>query len=49
MVPSGNMGRQKRDGNNSPPLKKLLQVLEGKEENGYPDPHSKKIVCQRTQ
>jgi hypothetical protein len=33
----------------SPP-EKLVQVLEGNEENGYPDPHSKKKkVCQRTQ
>jgi hypothetical protein len=42
MVPNGMMGRQKRDGNHSPPKKKLVQDSEGNEENGYPDPDSKK-------
>jgi hypothetical protein len=31
------MGRQKRDGNHSPPKHKLIQDSEGNEENGYPD------------
>jgi hypothetical protein len=29
------MGRQKRDGNNSPPQNNLIQDSEGNEENGY--------------
>jgi hypothetical protein len=36
------MGRQKRDGNPSPPQSKLVQDSEGNEENGYPDPDSNK-------
>jgi hypothetical protein len=32
------MGRRKRDGNNSPPKNKLVQDLEGNEENRYPVP-----------
>jgi hypothetical protein len=40
MVPSGNMGRRKRDGNHSTPKKKAVQDLELNEENGYPDPDS---------
>jgi hypothetical protein len=36
------MGRQKRDGNHSPPKNKLVQDTEGNEENGYPDPESYK-------
>jgi hypothetical protein len=43
MVPSGNMGRQKRDGNHSPPQNKLVEDSEGNEENRYPDPDSNKI------
>jgi hypothetical protein len=42
MVPSGNMGRQKRYGNHSPPKNKLVQGSEGNEENRYPDPDSNK-------
>jgi hypothetical protein len=30
------MGRQKRDGNHSPPKNELVQDLEGNAENGYP-------------
>jgi hypothetical protein len=36
------MGRQKRDGNHSPPKNKLVQNSEGNEENGYPVPYSNK-------
>jgi hypothetical protein len=36
------VGRQKRHGNLSPPKNKLIQDLEGNEENGYPLPDSKK-------
>jgi hypothetical protein len=42
MVPSGNMGRQKRDGNHSSPKNKLVQDSEQNEENGYPEPDSNK-------
>jgi hypothetical protein len=42
MVPSGNMGRRKRDGNHSPPQNKVLQDLKRNEEKGYPDPDSNK-------
>jgi hypothetical protein len=34
------LGRQKRDGNHSPPKNKLTQDSEGNEENGYPVPVS---------
>jgi hypothetical protein len=37
MVPSGMIGKRKRDGNHSPPQNKLVQDSEGNEENGYPD------------
>jgi hypothetical protein len=37
MVPSGNMGRRKREQNHSPP-KNTVQNLELNEENRYPDP-----------
>jgi hypothetical protein len=30
------LGRQKRDGNHSPPKNNLIQDSEGNEENGYP-------------
>jgi hypothetical protein len=30
MVPSGNMGRRKRDGNHSPPKNKVVQDLKQK-------------------
>jgi hypothetical protein len=36
------MGRQKKDGNHSPPNNKLVQEAEGNEENGHPDPDSNK-------
>jgi hypothetical protein len=42
MLPSGNMGRRKREGNHSLPQNKELQDLEQNEENGYPDPDSNK-------
>jgi hypothetical protein len=42
MVPSGSMGRRKRDGNHSLPQNKVVQDLEWNEENGYPDPDSNK-------
>jgi hypothetical protein len=42
MVPSGNMGRRKRDGNHSPSKNKVVQDLEQNEENGYSDPDSNK-------
>jgi hypothetical protein len=42
MVPSGIIGRQKRDGNHSPPKNELVQDLEQNKENGYPDPDSNK-------
>jgi hypothetical protein len=38
MVPSGNRGRRKRDGNHSSPKNKVVQDLEQNKENGYPDP-----------
>jgi hypothetical protein len=39
------MGRWKKDGNHSPPKKKLVQNSEGNEENGcsVPDPNKTKI------
>jgi hypothetical protein len=42
MVPRGNMGRRKGEGNHSPPKNKVVQDLERNEENGYPDPDSNK-------
>jgi hypothetical protein len=36
------MGRQKRDGNHSPPQNNLIQDSERNEENGYPVPGSNK-------
>jgi hypothetical protein len=36
------IGRQKRDENYSPPKNKLVQDIEGNEENGYPDSDSNK-------
>jgi hypothetical protein len=44
MVPSGNMGRRKRNGNHSPPKSKVVQDLERNEEIGYPDSDSNKIM-----
>jgi hypothetical protein len=45
MVPSGNLGRRKRDGNHSHSKKKLVQDSEGNEENRHPvpDPNKTKI------
>jgi hypothetical protein len=37
-VPSGAMGRQKIDGNYSPPKNNLIQGSEGNEENRHPVP-----------
>jgi hypothetical protein len=42
------MGRQKRDGNHSPPQNKLVQDSEGSEQNGYPDPDSNKTKINYT-
>jgi hypothetical protein len=42
MVPSGHMGRRKRDGNHSPLKNKVVEDLEQNEENGYPDLDSNK-------
>jgi hypothetical protein len=41
-VPSGAMGRRKRDGNHSSPQNNLIQDSEGKEENRHPVPDSNK-------
>jgi hypothetical protein len=52
MVPSGNMGKRKWDGNHSSLQNKVVQDLEQNEENRYPDPDSKKKkhkLCQGTQ
>jgi hypothetical protein len=48
MVPSGNMGRQKRDGKHSSPKNKLVQDSEQNEENRYPDPDSNKTKTNYT-
>jgi hypothetical protein len=48
MVPNGNMGRRKREGKHSPPKTKVVQYLEQNEENGYPDPDSKKTKISYT-
>jgi hypothetical protein len=48
MVPSGNMGRRKRDENHSPPKNKVVQDLEKNEENRYPDPDSNKTKINYT-
>jgi hypothetical protein len=42
------LGRQKRDGNHSPPKNKLLQDSEAKEENRYPNPDSYKTKINYT-
>jgi hypothetical protein len=44
-VPSGAMGRRKRNGNHFPIPNKLIQDSEGNGENGYPvlDSNKKKI------
>jgi hypothetical protein len=43
MVPSGNMGRRKRDGNHFALKNKVVQDLEQNEENRYPDSNKTKI------
>jgi hypothetical protein len=48
MVPSGNMGRRKRDGKHSPTNNKVVQDLEQNEENGYPDQDSNKTKINYT-
>jgi hypothetical protein len=48
MVPNGNMGRRKRDGNHSPLHNKVVQDLEQNEENRYPDPDSNKTKINYT-
>jgi hypothetical protein len=48
MLPSGNMGRRKREGNYFPPKHKVLQDLEQNEDNGYPDPDSNKTKINYT-
>jgi hypothetical protein len=48
MVPSGIMGRRKREGNHSPPENKVAQDLEWNEENGYPDPDTNKAKTNYT-
>jgi hypothetical protein len=48
MLPSGNMGRRKREGNYSLQKNKVVQDLEQIEENGYPDPDSNKTKINYT-
>jgi hypothetical protein len=48
MIPSGMIGRWKRDGNHSPPKNKLVQDSERNEENEYPDPDSNKTKINYT-
>jgi hypothetical protein len=48
MLPNGNMGKQKKDGNHSPPQNKLVQDSEGNKENGYPDLDSNKTKINYT-
>jgi hypothetical protein len=48
MLPSGSMGRRKREGNHSLPKNKLAQYLGQNEENGYPDPDYNKIKINYT-
>jgi uncharacterized membrane protein YcgQ (UPF0703/DUF1980 family) len=48
MVPSGNMGRRKREGNHSFPENKVEQYLGQNEENGYPDPDFNKTKINYT-
>jgi hypothetical protein len=42
-TPRAMMGRQKKQGNQFPHSKKLVQELEGNEENRYSDPDSNKM------
>jgi hypothetical protein len=48
MASSGNMGRRKRDGNDSSFKNKVVQDLEQNEENRYPDPGSNKTKINYT-
>jgi hypothetical protein len=48
MLPSGNMGRRKRELNHSLQKNKGLQDLKWNEENGYPDPDSNKTKINYT-
>jgi chromosome segregation ATPase len=48
MVPSGIMGRRKRNGNHSPSKNRVVQDLEQNEENRYPDPDSNKTKINYT-
>jgi hypothetical protein len=48
MLPSGNMGRRKSEGNYYCPQNKVLQDLERNEERGYPDPDSNKTKINYT-
>jgi hypothetical protein len=48
MVPGGNMGRRKREGNHSSTKNKVVQDLERNEENGNPDPDSNKTKMNYT-
>jgi hypothetical protein len=52
-TPRSMTGRQKKQGNQFPHSKKLVQEPEGNEENRYSDPYSDKMkivyLCQRTQ
>jgi hypothetical protein len=49
MVPSGNMGRRKQDGNHSAAQNKSVQDSEGNEENRYTDSDSKKTKINQYQ
>jgi hypothetical protein len=42
-TPKTMMGRQKKQGNQFPHSKKLVQETEGNEENRYSDPHYNKM------
>jgi hypothetical protein len=48
MLPSGNMGRRKREGNYSASKNKVLQDLMQNEEKGYSDPDSNKTKINYT-
>jgi hypothetical protein len=48
MVHSGNMGRRKRYGKQSPLQNKVVQDVKWNEENGYPDPDSNKTKINYT-
>jgi gas vesicle protein len=48
MLPSGNMGRRKREGNYSPPKNKVMQDFDRNEENRYPETDSNKTKINYT-